>query len=555
MKILLGRVVGNIKKNRIWLGRKGSIEKLVDNKLVERGWDEKDMVGNEESKGRDEKEEDEVLIEKMKSVNIKGKRRLGKKKGSLMERRGRDERRSMKRRIGDKEEERIEGERIIELLDKKLVDILKIDEVKVVKRNIEGIEGLSDLKIMKNMEKDKLDVIVVDKKEMKEIELMDLVKEVGRKRLKEIDRKNVMRWRVEVEDIIKILDEVKVMKMERIEIRNEIIKRIDSIVVRIDNDEEIVIVVEKEKEGKIDIGDDGVVIRKERLKKLRKERKKKGDVIGIGDLNRKKGDKVERIKMRERIKRKDRLKGEKEEGIEKIRKFKDIEGIVIDENGRIEIRKERGRKKVDEKEIGDKSRIVGSLRKRKKIEEILKIKVELKLSNDRKGIRIKIGNEMEEIESIEIVKEKKRKIGKEMERKLIESRVEDKERNVKENKKEVEIGVEKKIEVEKIEGELIRRLKIGDVEKMWGKEKVEGKNGEMGERIEDRMRGDKEERLKMVERSEEWKVEEIEIGEKEVEGLKGEGRKDENRMDERIIDDIEVIIIDNEERIEDELEG
>lgn len=555
MKILLGRVVGNIKKNRIWLGRKGSIEKLVDNKLVERGWDEKDMVGNEESKGRDEKEEDEVLIEKMKSVNIKGKRRLGKKKGSLMERRGRDERRSMKRRIGDKEEERIEGERIIELLDKKLVDILKIDEVKVVKRNIEGIEGLSDLKIMKNMEKDKLDVIVVDKKEMKEIELMDLVKEVGRKRLKEIDRKNVMRWRVEVEDIIKILDEVKVMKMERIEIRNEIIKRIDSIVVRIDNDEEIVIVVEKEKEGKIDIGDDGVVIRKERLKKLRKERKKKGDVIGIGDLNRKKGDKVERIKMRERIKRKDRLKGEKEEGIEKIRKFKDIEGIVIDENGRIEIRKERGRKKVDEKEIGDKSRIVGSLRKRKKIEEILKIKVELKLSNDRKGIRIKIGNEMEEIESIEIVKEKKRKIGKEMERKLIESRVEDKERNVKENKKEVEIGVEKKIEVEKIEGELIRRLKIGDVEKMWGKEKVEGKNGEMGERIEDRMRGDKEERLKMVERSEEWKVEEIEIGEKEVEGLKGEGRKDENRMDERIIDDIEVIIIENEERIEDELEG
>lgn len=555
MKILLGRVVGNIKKNRIWLGRKGSIEKLVDNKLVERGWDEKDMVGNEESKGRDEKEEDEVLIEKMKSVNIKGKRRLGKKKGSLMERRGRDERRSMKRRIGDKEEERIEGERIIELLDKKLVDILKIDEVKVVKRNIEGIEGLSDLKIMKNMEKDKLDVIVVDKKEMKEIELMDLVKEVGRKRLKEIDRKNVMRWRVEVEDIIKILDEVKVMKMERIEIRNEIIKWIDSIVVRIDNDEEIVIVVEKEKEGKIDIGDDGVVIRKERLKKLRKERKKKGDVIGIGDLNRKKGDKVERIKMRERIKRKDRLKGEKEEGIEKIRKFKDIEGIVIDENGRIEIRKERGRKKVDEKEIGDKSRIVGSLRKRKKIEEILKIKVELKLSNDRKGIRIKIGNEMEEIESIEIVKEKKRKIGKEMERKLIESRVEDKERNVKENKKEVEIGVEKKIEVEKIEGELIRRLKIGDVEKMWGKEKVEGKNGEMGERIEDRMRGDKEERLKMVERSEEWKVEEIEIGEKEVEGLKGEGRKDENRMDERIIDDIEVIIIENEERIEDELEG
>jgi hypothetical protein len=60
------------------------------------------------------------------------------------------------------------------------------------------------------------------------VDVLDLVDEVGSQRLHALDRQDVVRRRVAVEDVVALLDVVAILKMERLALRDEILDGLDA---------------------------------------------------------------------------------------------------------------------------------------------------------------------------------------------------------------------------------------------------------------------------------------------------------------------------------------
>jgi hypothetical protein len=75
--------------------------------------------------------------------------------------------------------------------------------------------AIGDLDLLQHLANDHLDVLVVDHHALQPVDLLDLVDEVGSKRLHALHRENVVRRRVAVEHVLTLLDRVAFLKMER----------------------------------------------------------------------------------------------------------------------------------------------------------------------------------------------------------------------------------------------------------------------------------------------------------------------------------------------------
>jgi hypothetical protein len=80
-----------------------------------------------------------------------------------------------------------------------------------------------DLDLLQHLADDHLDVLVVDGHALEAIDLLDLVDEVGGQLLDALDRQDVVRRRVAVEDVVALLDRVAVLEMERLALRDQVL--------------------------------------------------------------------------------------------------------------------------------------------------------------------------------------------------------------------------------------------------------------------------------------------------------------------------------------------
>ena len=86
----------------------------------------------------------------------------------------------------------------VDLVELDLVDLLALDQV--------GLAGIVDLDLLQHLADDHLDVLVVDLHALQPVDLLDLVDEIGGELLDALDRQDVVRRRIAVDDVVALLD-------------------------------------------------------------------------------------------------------------------------------------------------------------------------------------------------------------------------------------------------------------------------------------------------------------------------------------------------------------
>ena len=99
-------------------------------------------------------------------------------------------------------------------------------------------------------------MLVVDHNALQTVDFLDFVDEVGSECLHALDRQDVVRRRVAVEDVVTLFDIVAVLKMEGLALRDQVFDRLDTVFRRLDHDATLVLVVAAEADRTIDLGDD-----------------------------------------------------------------------------------------------------------------------------------------------------------------------------------------------------------------------------------------------------------------------------------------------------------
>ncbi len=147
------------------------------------------------------------------------------------------------------------------------------------------------------------------------VDFLDLVDEVARQLLHALDRQDVVRRRVAVEDVVALLDGVAFLEMERLALRDQVLDRLERLVLRLDDDAALVLVVAAEADRAIDLGDDGVILRTTSLEQFGNTRQTAGDVLGLGAFERDTREHVAGTNLLARLDRQNGLDREQVAGV------------------------------------------------------------------------------------------------------------------------------------------------------------------------------------------------------------------------------------------------
>jgi hypothetical protein len=85
---------------------------------------------------------------------------------------------------------------------------------------------VGDLDLLQHLANDHLDVLVVDLHALQPVDLLDLVDEIGGELLDALDRQDVVRRRVAVDDEVALLDDVAVLQMDVLALRDQVLDRL-----------------------------------------------------------------------------------------------------------------------------------------------------------------------------------------------------------------------------------------------------------------------------------------------------------------------------------------
>ncbi len=112
--------------------------------------------------------------------------------------------------------------------------------------NMRAVASVRELNLLQHLANDHLDVLVVDGHALEPVDVLDLVDEVRSKRLDALDRQNVVRRGIALDDVVALLDGIAFLKMERLALRDQVFDRLAPSSVGIDDDAALVLVVAPE---------------------------------------------------------------------------------------------------------------------------------------------------------------------------------------------------------------------------------------------------------------------------------------------------------------------
>ena len=126
------------------------------------------------------------------------------------------------------------GRRLLALLHHLGVDLVELDPVDLLALDQVGLAGVVDLDLLQHLADDHLDVLVVDRHALQPVDLLDLVDQVGGELLDALDRQDVVRRRIAVDDVVALLDDVAVLQMDVLALRDQVLDRLRILLVRLD---------------------------------------------------------------------------------------------------------------------------------------------------------------------------------------------------------------------------------------------------------------------------------------------------------------------------------
>ena len=83
-----------------------------------------------------------------------------------------------------------------------------------------------DLDLLQHLADDHLDVLVVDADALQPIDLLDLVDQIARKLLDALDRQDIVRRRIAIDDVIALLDDIAILQVDVLAFRDQIFARL-----------------------------------------------------------------------------------------------------------------------------------------------------------------------------------------------------------------------------------------------------------------------------------------------------------------------------------------
>ena len=116
--------------------------------------------------------------------------------------------------------------RLLAVRHQLVVELVEVEPVELLVLEHAGVARIGDLDLLQHLADDHLDVLVVDEHALQPIDLLDLVDEVARQLLHALDRQDVVRRRVAVEDVFALLDGVAFLEMERLALRDQVFDRL-----------------------------------------------------------------------------------------------------------------------------------------------------------------------------------------------------------------------------------------------------------------------------------------------------------------------------------------
>ena len=123
---------------------------------------------------------------------------------------------------------------LLALRERRLVGRLEIELVDLLADQEVGVAGIDDVDLLQHLADDHLDVLVVDADALQAVDLLDLVDEIGRQLLDALDRENVVRGGIAVDDVLALLDDVAVLQMDVLRLRDQVLDRLDALLARLD---------------------------------------------------------------------------------------------------------------------------------------------------------------------------------------------------------------------------------------------------------------------------------------------------------------------------------
>src|SRR4029077_6508056 len=124
-----------------------------------------------------------------------------------------------------------------------------------------------------------------------------------------LDGEDVVRSGIALDDIIALLNDVAILKVNVLALRDEIFLWFITFARRLDGDAAFVLVVFAEPHRAANLGDDRCFFRTPRLEQLRHPRQTAGDVASLGTFSRDTRNHVARLHVTTRIDRDDRVDG------------------------------------------------------------------------------------------------------------------------------------------------------------------------------------------------------------------------------------------------------
>ena len=222
-----------------------------------------------------------------------------------------------------------------------------------------------------------------------------------------------MRRRIAVDDVIALLDDVAILQMDVLALRDQILLRLVVLARRLDGDAALVLVVLAEAHGAADLGDDRRLLRPPRLEQLRHPRQTAGDVARLGAFGRNARDDVARLHMRARIDRDDRVDRELVARLAAAAELQELAVLALDHHGRAQVLLvARGAgAPVDDHALGDAGRLVERLRHRQAVHHVLEGDGAFDFGEDRPRVGIPLGDALAALDLVAVLDAQPRAVG------------------------------------------------------------------------------------------------------------------------------------------------
>ncbi len=164
----------------------------------------------------------------------------------FLEGRRRDERPRLQARLGDAQQNRNTRCRLAAIGDQLVVFGIHFDMVDLFANQPRGFARIGDFNLLQHLAHDDFNVLVVDRHALQTVNFLDFIDEEGGKLFHALDRQNIMRRRIAVEQVFALLDEVAFLHRQMFALRDEILHCFQRIILRHNADAALVLVIAAE---------------------------------------------------------------------------------------------------------------------------------------------------------------------------------------------------------------------------------------------------------------------------------------------------------------------